>query len=120
VAWHKPSAELAELLASAVARFRAEPRTMFGCPCYFANGNMFAGVHQESLLLRLSEAHRAEIQAAYDEVGPFEPMPGRPMREYVAVPESAIPDEDELRRWIGRAHDFARSLPPKPAKKAAR
>ncbi len=34
---------------------------MFGCPAYFANGNMFAGVHQSSLMLRLPEDERAEV-----------------------------------------------------------
>ena len=28
---------------------------MFGCPAYFTNGNLFAGVHQSSLMVRLPE-----------------------------------------------------------------
>lgn len=52
----------------------------------------------------------------------FEPMPGRPMREYVVVPVSIVQDREKLSRWVSKALERATSLKPKmkkePAKKA--
>jgi TfoX/Sxy family transcriptional regulator of competence genes len=116
--WKKPTPALVEYMEAAVAAYDCEKRPMFGCPSWFVRGNLFAGVFQDSLLLRLSEADRAAIAKAIDEAAPFEPMPGRPMREYVAVPESAAADRAEFARWLARAHAYAAALPPK-AKKGA-
>ena len=52
---------------------------------------------------------------------PFSPMPGRPMREYVAMPPEVAADVDAMRRWIERAAEHVRTLPskaPKTPKKA--
>jgi hypothetical protein len=60
-------------------------RKMFGYPCCFINGNLAAGLHADNLLLRLSEADRSAF-LKLPESKIFEPMPGRPMKEYVLVP----------------------------------
>jgi 2-iminobutanoate/2-iminopropanoate deaminase len=93
-----------------------ETRKMFGCPCAFVNGQMFAVFHPEGLALKLSEANR---RALLDQVGakPFEPMPGRKMREYVVVPPSIESAEADLRSWLEKAHSYAKSLPPKKGQK---
>jgi hypothetical protein len=41
---------------------------------------------------------------------------GRPMREYVALPEGLDLPARELADWVGRSHSFAASLPPKENK----
>jgi len=97
-----------------------EPRKMFGYPAVFVNGNMFAGLFQDSVILRLSAGDRGSLPGAT----PFEPMPGRPMREYVVAPASVVDSTKQLRAWLERARSFAASLPPKerarkPAKAAA-
>ena len=63
----------------------AEPRKVFVYPAAFVNGNMFCGCHQENVVLRLGEEDRAKL---LQEEGArvFEPMPGRPMKEYVVAP----------------------------------
>ena len=114
--WKKPSPELVAYLEDALAGYACEKRPMFGCPSWFVAGNLFAGVFADSILLRLSEPDRAAIAREIDEVAPFEPMPGRPMREYVALPESAVADRRELGRWLARAHAFASSMPAKEKK----
>ncbi len=88
---------------------------MFGYPCAFVNGNMFTGLHQEALIVRLGEDDRERL---IDEAGArqFEPMPGRPMREYVALPEPMLEDRDKLIEIIRSAKQFAASLPPKVKK----
>jgi len=50
----------------------------------------------------------------------FEPMKGRPMREYVLVPAALHADARALRGWITRALEFTAGMPAKkPAKKSA-
>src|SRR5437016_8744295 len=60
----------------------------------FRNGNMFAGLFQDSMILRLGEADRLALSKRGGR--PFEPMPGRPMREYVVVPAKVVGDPAEL------------------------
>jgi TfoX/Sxy family transcriptional regulator of competence genes len=119
MAWKKVPAELVALLDEAVAGFDAQRRSMFGCPCYFTGDQLFIGAHQDSLMLRLSEADRQAFLQEFDEAEHFEPLPGRPMREYLLVPEHLAADLPQFRQWIERSHRYARSLPPKQRKKAA-
>ncbi len=92
----------------------AEARKMFGFPACFLRGNMFMGLHQRNMILRLSPEHRAELIGAGG--AQFEPMPGRPMKEYVTVPEAVLADDEALRAWVTRAYEFALSLTPKAPK----
>ncbi len=113
--WRKPSAELIERFHEAVAGIEGvEVRKMFGYPAAFVGGNMTAGLHQESFLVRLSETDRAERLA--DGWSTFEPMAGRPMREYVTLPPQVVADADATRAWVERAAGYVRTLPPKAPK----
>lgn len=94
-----------------------ERRSMFGCPAAFVNGNLFAGAHQNRINLRLDEPTRAACLA--DGFDPFEPMEGKPMREYVCPPEARSADVQFLMPWLRKAYEYGRGLPPKPAKKKA-
>ena len=87
---------------------------MFGYPAAFRNGNMFAGLFQDSMILRLGEADRLALSKRGGR--PFEPMPGRPMREYVVVPAKVVGDPAELQTLIEKSAAFAASLKPKPKK----
>jgi TfoX/Sxy family transcriptional regulator of competence genes len=118
MAWKKASPEMSDLLAEAVAPFPAEMRRMFGFPAYFANGNMFTGVFEDTIILRLSDQDRAELVAVYDEAAPFEPMAGRPMREYVVLPEGLLSDAAAFHDWLERSFSWASGLPPKETKAA--
>ena len=122
--WEKPNEMLVRLLDEMVGKLDfdhpVDYRPMFGCPAYFTGGNMFAGVWQDTMMLRLSEDDRAEITSAGGK--PFEPMPGRAMKEYVALPPDMIADHGVAAAWVGRAAAYAASLPPKekkPRKKKA-
>ena len=93
----------------------AEPRKMFGYPAAFANGQMFASLFGDSFILRLPEAEReAFIQQHKTHL--FEPMPGRPMREYVVVPPPVLKSGKQFDVWLAKALAYAQSLPPKAAK----
>jgi TfoX/Sxy family transcriptional regulator of competence genes len=121
MAWKKASQELGELLAEATGPFECQRKMMFGSPVYVLNGNMFTGVHQDNVFVRLSVEDRGALLAENDEAAPFEPMPGRAMKEYMVLPEAIINDPQELHRWLERSHRFAASLPLKqPKARAAR
>ena len=114
--WEKASPELGALLSEALAQIDHEKRTMFGMPAYFIHGNMFAGVFGHLIMVRLPPADQEQVKAAHPGAGPFEPMPGRPMKEYVTLPASVSDDPDELDRWLRRSQSYAASLPPKEKK----
>jgi TfoX/Sxy family transcriptional regulator of competence genes len=80
----KPQAALTDIFKRALAELPdVEPRQMFGYPAAFTKSQMFASLFQDHMIVRLSDVDRQELR---DKGGqPFEPMPGRPMREYVTV-----------------------------------
>ena len=90
-------------------------RKMFGQPCAFVNGNMFFGVLGEDVFVRLSECDRARASKIHG-FDAFEPVPGRPMREYFVLPKSILEDRTKLRQWVARSLSYASSLPPKKSK----
>ena len=69
---------------------RVAIRPMFGHKAAFVNGNMFTGTFGKHVFVRLDEPSRAELLTVAG-ANPFEPMKGRPMTEYVQLPESAPP-----------------------------
>lgn len=86
-------------------------RPMFGQLAAFVNGHMFMGIHGGDLFVRLPEAEREELLGSGG--GPFEPMPGRPMREYVVLPPAWRSEPDGIRIWVARSLDHVRAMPPK-------
>jgi TfoX/Sxy family transcriptional regulator of competence genes len=113
--WRKATPEDIERFQDATVGIEGlEPRKMFGYPAVFTGGNMVAGLYQDMVMVRLPEAERqARLDAGWSL---FEPMPGRPMREYVALPAEVFADADATREWIERAAAYVRSLPPKEPK----
>jgi hypothetical protein len=89
---------------------------MFGYPSCVLGGNMFMSLFQDSLILRLSEPDRAQIIAEHGATT-FEPMPGRPMTGYVAVPPSLVASNG-IDEWVSRSYAHAKSLPAKKPKAA--
>jgi TfoX/Sxy family transcriptional regulator of competence genes len=111
--WTKSPSELINLFHAVLPKDPSvEPRKMFGFDCAFVNGNMFSGLHQADLMLRLPEAER-EALLALPGARPFEPVEGRPMREYVVVPASMHADRRALARWMAKALRYGASLPRK-------
>ncbi len=93
-----------------------ESRKMFGYPCAFVNGNMFAGLHEVGLVIRLPETERQTFLKLKG-ASQFEPMPGRFMREYVVAPADMAGHPEVVAKWIRKAYEYGSSLPAK-AKKA--
>lgn len=92
-----------------------EHRLMFGYPCVFVNGNMFAGLHADGMFLRLSESGR-EAFLKLKGASRFEPMPGRFMREYVVAPADMAKHPEEAAKWLRASAKYGSSLPAKTRK----
>ena len=92
---------------------------MFGFPAAFVNGNMFAGTFEDKIVVRVPDAERERLLTAKRATA-FEPMPGRPMKEYVVVPPAVARKRAELASWVARAFAYAEELPPKGSKTARR
>lgn len=108
-----------EALAAFAAAFpddsRAEQRKMFGMPAGFINGNMFLGVFADGVVLRLPPP-RLEALRALEGVGDFEPMHGRPWKEYVHVNAPTWGESADLKTWALAALDHVATMPPKVPK----
>jgi len=113
--WKPASAEWVRVFGEAVGGLSgAEQRKMFGYPAAFVNGNMFAGLHENGLVLRLPDPDR-EALLKLPGAKPFEPMPGRPMREYVVAPSAFMTSPAEVKAWLRKSLAYGSSLPPKRA-----
>lgn len=86
-------------------------KRMFGGVAFFLHGNMLAGTASGALLLRVGKGGEA---AALTEphTRPME-MRGRRMGGYIYVDTAGLTAEGNLMRWLRRALDHVRSLPPK-------
>jgi len=89
---------------------RVSVRPMFGSVAAFVNGNMFIGLVSDELFVRLDEPERDQLHAAGGR--PLEVVPGRPMREYVTLPDWRTQPE-KARDWGLRSLDYALTLPAK-------
>jgi hypothetical protein len=113
-------APLVDLFGKLLAETGGEGRIMFGCPSAFLRGNLFMGLFGSKLFVRLAEAERMKLLAV-EGTEIFDPMGGRPMREYVVVPAGWLEGDadDELRTWARQAARYGATLPPKGATKKA-
>lgn len=93
---------------------RVEQRRMFGCPCAFVSGNMFTGVFEDRVFLRLGDEDRTRFLALPD-AEPWRPM-GKPMGNYVVAPPDLVEDRAGIAPWMRAALAFASGLPPKVKK----
>jgi TfoX/Sxy family transcriptional regulator of competence genes len=87
-------------------------RKMFGHPAAFANGNLCVGTFGRQLFVRLAEADAA-VLSKVPGVRAFEPMPGRPMKQYFVLPPALLDTPAVARKWVARSIDYTLSLPPK-------
>jgi TfoX/Sxy family transcriptional regulator of competence genes len=112
--WTKSPQGLVELFAECLPDDpRIERRKMFGYPSIFVHGNMCAGLFGDGLFARLSPEDRAALPGGG---APFEPMPGRPMKDYALVPDDVLADEEALAAVLVKAVAFTAALPPKEKK----
>lgn len=114
--WDKSPEKLVDTFYSIMEAFpEAELRKMFGYPCAFFNGNMFAGLHESNMVVRLNVRDREK--AIQEKVGnEFAPMAGRMMREYVALSKAILNNKTDLHKMMEKSFDFVKTLPKKVKK----
>jgi TfoX/Sxy family transcriptional regulator of competence genes len=110
---------LVALFDEVAASLPGERRKMFGYPCLFLGGNLYCGLFQATMMLRLGEQDR-EALLALPGAAPFDPMGGRPMREYAVLPRDLLDDDRALRDWLRRSAAYASSLPTRKPKAEGR
>src|SRR5690242_9806307 len=111
--WEKPSEAIIQTFDAALPDDkRVEKRKMFGMPAAFVNGNMFCSVFQQDIMVKLS-AVSIDNWIKNKKAKPFEPMPGRPMKEYIGVPKEIFSKPDELKKLFKESFDYAVTLKPK-------
>ena len=116
MSWRKSPPALVDLFDRVLPQdHRIERRKMFGYPAAFVNGQLFAGLHQESFILRLPGPDRERLQGEHG-ASMFEPMPGRAMREYLVLPDAVLSNDAVLTDCLARSLAYAAALPPKPAR----
>jgi TfoX/Sxy family transcriptional regulator of competence genes len=92
-------------------RKNVEEKKMFGCICFFINGNALAGVWKDRLIARLGP-DEGEAALREPHVRAFD-ITRRPMRNWVAVEPEGVEGDDQLKAWVERATKFVRTLPKK-------
>jgi TfoX/Sxy family transcriptional regulator of competence genes len=99
---------------------RVQAKPMFGQLAGFVNGHMFTGIFGDSIFVRPSDADRATLMGKHS-AQVFAPMAGRPMKDYVVLPDGWLHDpkrDKDVRTWITRSLETTAELPPKAAKPA--
>ena len=101
-------AELVETVPGATVK------PMFGNAGGFlpGNGQMFLSLFGEAVSVRLGEDDRAALLDT-DGTAIFEPMAGRPMKEYVSFPAEWRDHRERMDPWIERSVAYVEGLPPK-------
>jgi len=113
MAWSKPPQSLADLFGACVPDAPGvSQRKMFGFPAAFVNGNMFAGLFEDQMFVRLSTEQAARLTQEHGATV-FEPMPGRPMKAYTLVPDAVMDDETAVAELVAAACRFVGGMPPK-------
>jgi hypothetical protein len=108
----KSPPELVERFAAVLDRYPdAQRKKMFGYPAAFVGGNMATGLFADKWVVRLPDAEIEPAKA--DGAGSFEPMPGKPMKAFVAIPAADIDDDAAIARWVERGLAHAASMPAK-------
>ena len=104
--------KLAERVRKILKRRRGfAERKMFGGICFLLHGNMSCGVVDERLMLRLGNEGAAEaLRHPHTSEMDFT---GKPLKSMVYVRPEGLRTKPALERWVKRAADFARALPPK-------
>ena len=87
-------------------------KKMFGGLAFLVNGNMSVAASGKGGLMVRLDPDTADQLLEQDAVRPFE-MRGAPMRGWLRVDDAGFETDDQLREWVERSVEFARSLPHK-------
>jgi hypothetical protein len=83
---------------------------------------MFFCLLGDDVAVRLPENERVDL-LKYEGASQFEPLPGRPMREYITIPSVWQDEPSNLEDWVIRSFSWVSEMPekqPKPREKRAK
>ncbi len=109
--WPQMDKELEERIDGLVASMPVRRKKMFGTSSWFmeSNDQMLAGVWGDGVMVRVGQDEAQRLIERCDAES-FDPMGGRPMREYVYLNAEQISEDIELTRWLETAAGFASTL----------
>jgi TfoX/Sxy family transcriptional regulator of competence genes len=115
MAFPKPTPEARAAFEALVPMdLRVQIKPMFGNLAAFVDGQMFMGLFGDAMFVRLPTGDREALVAQGG--APFEPMAGRPMKEYVSLPEAWTDQPTLAGPWVNRSLAWTSTLPPKKPK----
>jgi len=106
MAWKKSSAGAVQRFDKLVAVHGAKRGLLFGCPVYVLDGERYATLYQDKVVLRLSPADAADLMSRGGRA--FEPIKGRRSKDRVVLPEEISANPRSLRTWVEKAVAYAR------------
>jgi TfoX/Sxy family transcriptional regulator of competence genes len=108
-------AELGERVRAALrGRRLITEKKMFGGVAFLRKGLMFAGVANDSLMVRVGKASHADALSR-KHVRPMD-FTGRAMQGFVFVDPEGVRTQRQLRFWLDLSEQFVATLPPKKQK----
>jgi len=107
MAWKKSSSGAVQRFDELVAVKGAKRGALFGCPIYVLDGERYATLYQDRVVLRLSPADAAALKARGGYA--FEPIKGRRSKDRVVLPDDIAANPRSLRAWVRKAVAYARS-----------
>ncbi|MGV9803185.1 TfoX/Sxy family protein [Mycobacterium sp. NPDC003449] len=90
----------------------ADEKRMFGGLAFLINGNMAVAATKEGALMVRVPVEESARLLRRDHVEPMV-MGGREMRGWLRISRDGLKTTRQLRGWVTRGVDYARSLPPK-------
>jgi hypothetical protein len=111
----KATDEAKALFSELAAGMDGERKPMFGCPCLFLHGNMICGAFADRIFFRVPRDLQAVVLKSTPGARLFEPMAGRPMRDYLEL-EAAVNHRTAIAEQLAASWVRAQTLPPKVKK----
>src|SRR5262249_15988949 len=85
MAWKRSSRAAVQRFDKLVAVKGAKRSVLFGCPIYVLDGERYATLYQDHIVLRLSPEDAAALMSRGGR--PFEPIKGRRSKDRVVLPD---------------------------------
>ncbi len=89
-------------------------KKMFGGICFLVNGNMALGLAKDDLMVRVGQDSYEKL-LAQPNVRKMD-FTGRPLKGFLYVGAIGTSSDKDLRNWVSKGVEFARSLPAKRKK----
>ncbi|HEX7195487.1 MAG TPA: TfoX/Sxy family protein [Candidatus Limnocylindria bacterium] len=115
--WSKSDPALVERFYAALPDHpAAERRKMFGYPACFVNGNYFAGLHEQRVVIKLPGDSR-KVAPELADAPSFDPRgTGGGMKDWYVIPAEIAADERRLADLLAVTIVEVAKLPPKQPK----